>query len=288
MTSAELPKKSRAGRNLPVAISVGVGLFALVAVTLIWFNWGFVILAAVAASLGAVEVYRAMQRIDMDAAIAPIVVGTAVIIIGSYAAAQSSGPHAVPNTFLLAALGLTVLAALVWRMPKGADGYVKDAAASLFIIGYIPLMASFASLLLAPADGRFRVITVLVCVICADTGAFAFGVLFGKHKMAPQISPKKTWEGLFGGLLCCVAAAMLMVHFGLRGSLIAGAVLGLAIVCSATIGDLVESLIKRDVGLKDMSSFIPAHGGVMDRLDSILLTAPVAWLVMDLLVPVAA
>lgn len=286
MTSAD-PPKSRAGRNLPVAIAVGLGLFTLIAVTLMWFNWGFILLAAVAFSLGCIEVYRALLRKQMTAAIVPIVIGTIVIIIGSYLSAEGLVPGIASDTFLLGALGLTVLAALVWRMPQGPDGYVRDAAASLFIIGYIPLMASFTSLLLAPPDGRGRIITVLVCVIASDTGGFAFGVLFGKHPMAPVISPKKTWEGLLGGLICCVAGAILCVHFILGGPWIAGVVLGVALLATATVGDLVESLIKRDVGLKDMSNFLPEHGGIMDRLDSILLSMPVAWLILDLMVPVA-
>lgn len=285
MAEPTAPTKSRAGRDLPMAILVGVGLFAAIALTLAYWHWGFVLLAAAAFCLGAVEVYRALQRIHMFAAIVPIVIGTAAIMIGSYMASQIEHPKIASNNFLLVALGLTVLVSLAWRMPKGPDGFVRDAAASLFIIGYIPLLASFIPLLLAPADGPRRIIAVVMCVVASDTGGYVVGVLAGKHPMAPVISPKKTWEGFGGSVLFGVVVGALAVHYLLGGSWVVGLLLGAAIVASATLGDLVESLIKRDVGIKDMSNFLPGHGGVMDRLDSILVSAPVGWLVLYHFVP---
>lgn len=268
-----------------MAILVGVGLFAAIAITLAWFHWGFVLLTAGALALGSIEVHRALQRIGMNAAIVPIVIGTVAIIVGSYTASRIEHAKIASNTFLLVALGLTILMALVWRMFGGPEGFVRDAAASLFIIGYVPTMGAFLSLLLAPADGPARIITFMLCVFASDTGGYAVGVLFGKHPMAPIISPKKSWEGFAGSVAFGVVIGALAAHFLLGVSWWIGAVLGVAMVASATVGDLVESLIKRDVGIKDMSSFLPGHGGIMDRLDSLLLSAPVAWLILYYLVP---
>lgn len=285
--SAAQPKASRAGRNLPAAIAVGGGLFAAIAVTLLWWNWGFVLLAAAALALGTVEVHRALQRIGMNAAIVPIVIGTIAIIVGSYAATQIEHPRIASNSFLLVAIGLTVLVSLGWRMLKGPEGFVRDAAASLFIIGYVPLLGAFVSLLIAPADGPARIITFILCVMGSDIGGYAVGVLFGKHPMAPVVSPKKTWEGFAGSVFFSVLVGAVAVYFLLGSPWWVGIILGAALVAAATLGDLIESLIKRDVGIKDMSSFLPGHGGIMDRLDSLLVAAPIAWLVLYYLVPSA-
>lgn len=275
----------RAGRNLPAAIGVGVGLGAAVVLSLLYFHWGFVLIVALALSLGAVELYQAMMKLGMRASIVPIVVGTVLIIVGSYLAGIQN-PVVVPsNTILLAALGLTVLASLVWRMPKGQDGFVKDTAASLMIIAYLPLMWAFVALMLAGHQGSARIVTFLLVVTMSDLGGYVFGVLMGKHPMAPRISPKKSWEGFAGSVVFGIAAGVLMCVFVLHVSFWVGIVLGVFLVVTGACGDLVESLIKRDVGIKDMSSFLPGHGGVMDRLDSLLLAAPVAWLIMYLLVP---
>lgn len=275
----------RAGRNLPAAIAVAAVLLVMFVATLIWFNWGFVVLAAIALALGAVEVHQALKRIGMTSAIIPIVVGTIAIVIGSYLAGQLDQDTIPSNTLLLGALGLTVLASLIWRMPGGSENFVKDAAASLFIICYLPLMGSFAALMLAADLGRERLITLLLCVIASDIGGYAVGVLFGRHPMAPKISPKKTWEGFAGsvtaGILVGVACAVYLLHV----SPLVGVLLGAVLVSFGACGDLIESLIKRDVGIKDMSSFLPGHGGVMDRLDSLLIAGPVGWLVMYLTVP---
>ncbi|GAA2101608.1 hypothetical protein GCM10009841_17470 [Microlunatus panaciterrae] len=284
-STAPVQRHGRAGRNLPVAIAVGVGLGAYVVLTLLFFNWGFVALVALALCLGSVELYQALQRQGMKAAIVPILIGTIAIVIGSYFAGQQEPVVFATNSILLASLALTVLACLLWRMPQGAQGFVKDAAASLMIIGYVPLLGSFSALLLAGENGTVRVVTFLLVVVMGDTGGYVLGVLFGKHPMAPRISPKKSWEGLAGSFLFGVVAGVLMAIYGLHVPFWVGLILGVSLVAVGTCGDLVESMIKRDMGIKDMSSFIPGHGGVMDRLDSLLIAAPVAWLIMYVLVP---
>ena len=170
-------------------------------------------------------------------------------------------------------------------MPKGVAGYVRDVAASLLIIGYVPLLGSFAALMLAEGRGTLRVVTFMLIVVMSDTGGYVAGVLFGKHPMAPKISPKKSWEGFAGSLVFATVAGICMAIFVLHVPFWVGIILSVCLVAVGSCGDLIESMIKRDLGIKDMSSFLPGHGGVMDRLDSLLVAAPVAWLTMYLLVP---
>lgn len=284
---AREPKREhgRAGRNLPAAIGVGVGLGVYLVVTLVWFKPGFVALLAVALALGSIELYSALRRHGMHAQIVPIVIGTVPIAAGSYLAGRQTPVAFSTTSVLLASLALTVLACLIWRIPKGANGYVTDVAASLMVIGYVPLLGSFAALMLAGENGSARLVTFLLIVVMSDTGGYALGALFGRHPMAPKISPKKSWEGFAGSVLFGTVAGVLMTIFVLGRPFWVGLILGVALVVVGTAGDLIESMIKRDLGIKDMSSFLPGHGGVMDRLDSLLVAAPVAWLIMYLLVP---
>ncbi|MBA3528333.1 MAG: phosphatidate cytidylyltransferase [Propionibacteriaceae bacterium] len=275
----------RAGRNLPAAIGVGVGLGGYIILSLLYFKPGFVALVALALVLGSVELYQALQKQQMTAAIVPIVAGTIAIATGSYLAGRQNPVVFSTTSVLLASLALTVLASLIWRMPKGSPGFVKDAAASLAIIAYIPLLGSFAALMLAGDKGAARVVTFMLIVVMNDTGGYIAGVLFGKHQMAPRISPKKSWEGMAGSMVFGTAAGVCMAIYGLGVPFWVGIILGVTLVAAGTCGDLIESMIKRDLGIKDMSSFLPGHGGVMDRLDSLLLAAPVAWFIMYLLVP---
>jgi phosphatidate cytidylyltransferase len=279
-------KKSRAGRDLPAAILVGLGLAATVVLTLVFWHWGFVLLVTAMLTLGTVELHDALKRIGMNSAVWPIGAGTIAVICGSYAAATQQGTDVLPwHSVLLGFLGATVLAALIWRMPGGSAGYVKDAAASLFTIGYIPLLGSFTGLILASPNGSAKMAVTLLIVMGTDTGGYAVGARLGKHPMAPQISPKKTWEGLAGSVGLASAVAVPLTVWWLGSSWWVGLLLAACIVAAGTCGDLIESLVKRDVGIKDMSSFLPGHGGAMDRLDSILVAGPVAWLILFLLIP---
>lgn len=282
---APASEHGRAGRNLPAAIGVGVALGAYVVLSLAFFKPAFALLVAVALCLGAIEISNALKRIGMYAAIVPIIAGTIAIVFGSYFAGLNTWAPIPSNSFLLAALAATVLAALIWRMPKGAEGYVKDSAASLFVIAYVPLLGSFVALLLAGERGVMRMVATILVVVLSDLGGYIVGVFLGKHPMAPKISPKKSWEGLAGSVVFGIVGAMLITVFGLKAPWWVGIILGVAVVLVGVCGDLIESLIKRDVGIKDMSSFLPGHGGVMDRLDSLLVAAPVAWFVMYMLVP---
>lgn len=286
MTDSTPARKRSAGRDLPAAIVVGVGLVAAVVLTLAFWHWGFVLLAAVLLSMGTWEVYRALQRVGMNAEIWPILLGTAAMVVGTYASARDLSWIGVSwHAVLLGFLGATVLASLMLRFPRGHENFARDAAASVFIIGYIALLGSFTTLILAGQHGAARMVTFLLCVVANDTGGYAAGSLFGRRPLAPRISPKKTWEGLAGSLVLSVVVGSVLAAVLLQAPWWVGAILGVAMVVFGTAGDLIESAIKRDVGLKDMSSVLPGHGGVMDRLDSLLVAAAPAWLVMYLLVP---
>ena len=271
-----VPRPSRAGRNLPAAIAVGVVLISAVIVTLAWWHWGFILLVAAALSMGVVEVSRALSRIGMHAATAPVFVGTLAVVLGSYYAGQHPAQQVPSNTLILGLLALTSLACLVWRLREGPENYVRDAAASLFLVGYIPLLGSAVALMMAADDGPARIVTFILSVVASDTGGYIAGVLFGKHKMAPTVSPKKTWEGFAGGAVATTIAAVLYALLALHTPWWVGVIFGVVILGCATVGDLGESMIKRDLGIKDMSSWLPGHGGVLDRLDSILPSAGAA------------
>ncbi|WP_296138361.1 phosphatidate cytidylyltransferase [uncultured Tessaracoccus sp.] len=272
-----------AGRNLPAAIGVGLALLAPIVVGLVWVDWIFILYVTAMLCLGALEVSHALARREMHAEIVPIVAGTAVTLLGIYWVTANPGLGIAPVTFIVSSLGGTVLAAIIGRLFRGdPTGFVPDIAASAFVIAYIPLIGLFVALLLAPADGAQRIWTLIVCVICSDTGAYVIGVLFGRHKLAPRISPGKTWEGVLGGLACTVVAGVICATWLLGIPWWVGIPLGIAVSIAATVGDLTESLIKRDTGLKDMSNLLPGHGGIMDRLDSMLMAFPVGWFVLNL------
>ncbi|MGW5190098.1 phosphatidate cytidylyltransferase [Kribbella sp. NPDC004138] len=275
-TPAPSPSPSRAGRNLPAAIAVGVGLGALILGSLYWQKVLFVVLVLVVVLVAVDEMMKALRTGGAVIPRVPLFAGTAAMLVAAY----FGGPMA-----LLVALGMTVLGTIFWRMPGGSVGFVRDVSAGVFLIGYVPLLAGFAILLVQPeADGPGRVVTFFLVVVASDVGGYVAGVLFGKHPMAPTISPKKSWEGFAGSTLACIGAGIASVVFLLDGDWWAGAIVGAVAVVTATVGDLGESMIKRDLGIKDMSNLLPGHGGVMDRLDSLLATAPIVWLLLHLLV----
>ena len=262
----------RAGRDLPAAIGVGVGLGGLVLATLYspW-RWSFVVVVVAAVALGVHEVVHALRRLGARPPKAPLVVGGGVMVAVAYAA----GPDA-----LVLALALTVLGCLAWRLVDPAEGFLRDVAASAFTATYVPFLAGFAALMAVPDDGPLRVTAFIALVVCSDTGGYVAGVLFGKHPMAPTVSPKKSWEGFCGSLVAAGAGGAIMFPTMFEASPLLGAVFGVAVVCTATLGDLGESMVKRDIGIKDMGTLLPGHGGVMDRLDSLLPTAPVAYVLL--------
>jgi phosphatidate cytidylyltransferase len=274
---SEVPARpGRAGRDLSAAIGVGVALGGLILASLLVVRWAFVGLAVVAIALAVWEFANALASRGVRVPVVPVVVGTVAMLVSTY----PGGAEA-----LVVAFALTVLAVAVWRMPDGAEGYLRDVTAGAFTAAYVPLLAGFAVLLVRPDDGAARVVAFVLVVVCSDVGGYTAGVLFGRHRMAPRVSPKKSWEGLAGSALLSVVAGAVAVRLLLDGPWWGGALVGLAAALTATVGDLGESMIKRDLGIKDMGSLLPGHGGLMDRLDSLLPSAPVAWALLTLVVP---
>ncbi|MEU8198696.1 phosphatidate cytidylyltransferase [Microbispora amethystogenes] len=268
----------RTGRNLPAAVAVGVALGAVVIGSLYFVKVAFLVVVLVAVGVGVHEIVKALGDHGVRVPLAPLLAGMAAMVLGPYWGGA---------TFLVGAFAVTVMVLLTWRMFQGAEGFVKDATGALFVAAYPALIAGFVPLLLAPEDGPDRVIVFVAVTVCSDIGGYFAGIFLGKHRMSPLISPKKTWEGFAGSTLACVVAGALLVHFLLGGEYWAGAIVGLAGVVCATLGDLVESVIKRDIGIKDMGTLLPGHGGAMDRLDSLLFTLVPVWLLLTLLVPAA-
>ena len=160
--------------------------------------------------------------------------------------------------------------------------------AGIFAAIYIPFLASFVAEMLASADGDRRVLTFVILTISSDIGGYFAGITLGRrgrHLMAPVISPKKTWEGLAGSVAAGLAAGGLCVTLILHGQAWQGLLTGAAAVLAATLGDLVESIIKRDLDIKDMGTLLPGHGGILERLDSLLVAAPVVWLLLYVFIP---
>jgi phosphatidate cytidylyltransferase len=269
----------RTGRNLPVAIGVGLGMGALVVLTLYTVKATFLVYMGAAVAVAGWEFSRALAVRNIQIALPPLVAGCAALWTCAYWLGTRTA---------LAALALTVVAVIVWRLPLGASGYLQDIAASNFALAYLGLMPVFVVLMLASRDGPDRLIVFFAVTICSDVGGYFAGILFGRHQMAPAISPKKTWEGLGGSVVACLAAGAVLLPALLGGLFWEGMIVGLAAVAAATLGDLVESMIKRDLEIKDMGTLLPGHGGILDRIDSLLVNAPVAWLLLAAFVPAGA
>ncbi len=269
---------SRAGRNLPAAIASSVVLLALIGGSLYFWKPAFVVVVTVAILVGVWELKRGFAVADISLPYEPVMAGAVVMLVGAYVGGAPA---------LATAMAVTAMASLLWRLRGGVDGFVRDATAAVFTSAYVPFLAGFVLLLLKPEDGSLRVVTFILVTIASDIGGYCVGVLAGRHPMAPLVSPKKSWEGFVGSTVFCVAAGWATVVFLLGGDWWIGVVLGLVTVVMATLGDLCESVIKRDLGIKDMSSVIPGHGGLMDRLDSLLASVAPTWLLLFYLVPVS-
>ncbi len=275
MTQLAAPTTSKPGRDLPVAIAVGVGLLVVVVASLFIRKEAFVVLAALVVCAGLWELAQALTRRSIHLPLLPLLVGAVGILISSYAA----GPEALFVSFML-----TVGGVVVWRVLDGSgDHALRDAVGGAFAAAYLPFLAGFVMLMLAAPDGPARVLVFILLVVASDTGGYAVGVLLGRHPLAPTVSPKKSWEGLAGSIVlaCVVGVVSVQVAFG--GEPITGVFLGLATVATATLGDLAESMLKRDLELKDMGRLVPGHGGILDRLDSLLLTAPAVYIILTVL-----
>jgi phosphatidate cytidylyltransferase len=269
---------SRAGRDLRSAVGVAVVLIALIVASLSFVKSAFLVVVAAAILVGLWELGRALALNGTWIPAPPVAAGALGMIAGAYYGGAD---------VLIGVLAGTVLVCLLWRMPRGQTGFVRDVSATILCLVYLPFLASFVALLLAADDGVKRVLTFIFVTIASDIGGYAVGVLFGRHPMAPVISPKKSWEGFAGSAAACMAVGVVCIVYLIDADWWIGLVLGAVVVVAATLGDLVESLIKRDLGIKDMSNILPGHGGIMDRLDSLLAAVSVVYLVLHFLVPAA-
>ena len=261
-------KASKAGRNLPVAIAVGAGLLGLVAVSLIFAKWIFAIVGVAAVWLGVVEISKAMRTQQIRIAREPILLS--LPIIGFVAYQGGAVGH-------LVSIATLVLVVLLFRLTFGVDHYVRDTTGSIFVVAYLPLMLGFAILSLSAENGAWLIASYILLTVGSDIGGYAAGVRFGKHPMAPKISPKKSWEGFAGSVVTQMVIGALLFQYALDAVWWQGVIVGLAMTVTATLGDFVESAIKRDLGVKDMGDIVPGHGGIMDRLDSLIPNAFVSW-----------
>jgi phosphatidate cytidylyltransferase len=263
----------KAGRKLFPSIAVGLTLLGLVIASLAFERVLFLPLAIAAIIRGVWELGQALDRADIEISV-PTISFCAVAIMTSAWVKDVTG--------LAVATAISIPFLLISGLPKGHHNFVKNATATVFATIYLPFLAGFLVVLAKPEDGLARVMTFVVVVGCNDTFGYIFGVLLGKHKLAPAISPKKTWEGLIGSLIFSILGGGLMLSLLFEKHWVVGAAIGLAAVFTATCGDLIESAIKRDLDLKDMGAILPGHGGMLDRLDSVLLSAPIIWAILTL------
>jgi phosphatidate cytidylyltransferase len=266
----------KAGRDLRAAVGVGLLLGGLVIGTLVIDARAFLAVVVVAVSYGAWELRRAIATRGMVVPLVPLLLGAVGMLVSAYL----RGAEALVVTF-----GLTIVGLLVWRVADGLAGAARDLSASALVVFYPIFLGGFASMMLAAPDGRQRIVVFILVTVFSDIGGYAVGVMFGKHPMAPSLSPKKSWEGFAGSVFTCAAVGAVSLPVLLGGLWWAGAVLGAVAAAGATLGDLIESSIKRDLGIKDMGALLPGHGGLMDRLDSLVVVAPIAWALLIWFVP---
>lgn len=277
--------ESSGGRSLSKSIAVGLLLGGVFLLSILIFKELFVLLAMAAAGFGAWEFATALRVKGWYVPRVPAAVGSAILMPATY--------YGGPEAQWLVAFG-TVAALILWRSihlllgrktdtQQAMQRTLKDFAAAALVVIYLPLTTSFAVLLLRrEEDGQWWVFTFVLTVSMIDTFGYLVGRRFGRHKLAPEVSPKKTWEGLLASIIAGSTAAVICTVTLLGGTWWQGILLAGVMLLSAILGDLAESLIKRDLGVKDMSSWLPGHGGVMDRLDSILPSALMAYLVASL------
>ena len=263
----------RAGRKLGPSIIVSLSLVALIWFALAYRREVFAVVVAVAVLLGIREIVRAFNVRGIYISVVSLAAGAVVLTYATWNGGAAG---------LAIATAIAIPLLLIQLLTKGPEGFVQSATATIFSLLYLPFLGGFLILLAKPSTGLERVMTFVVLVGCNDTFGYIVGVLFGKHPLVPVISPKKSWEGLIGSLVFTVIGGSLAFEYIMEMQWWIGAIVGLMIVFTATCGDLIESAMKRDLHLKDMGTLLPGHGGILDRLDSVVISAPALWLALEL------
>jgi len=276
------------GRTLLVRVASAAVLIALVAATLMWWHWGFVLLVAALLAVAVWELRNAAARKGVADSWQILIVAAPLIVIVAYALSTAEPltarlGHPDPAGVSILLLAAAVMAVLGWRLRRGVTGYLADVAVSVFTLGYLVVPGLAVVWLVASNRPVAFLVAYVACIAANDSGAYWFGSLLGRHKMIPAVSPAKTWEGFAGGVLLAAVAGVLLGIFLLHVSWLWGVAFGVVLAAGATIGDLVESALKRDVGVKDMGRLMPGHGGALDRLDSLLYCAPLAVILYSLM-----
>jgi phosphatidate cytidylyltransferase len=234
----------------------------------------FALFVGIAVLIALREMTSALRSRDIDINFLHLSVTTALVLLSAWVGG-------LPGLSVSIVIGLISILFLV--LLKGTEGFIKNATASAFALMYPGFVAGFIFLLARSGEGFSYIATLVILVGCNDTFAYVFGVLFGKHPLAGKISPKKTWEGFLGGMIFAAIGSALAFYYLLDYHPVMGALAGFAGALAATVGDLVESAIKRDLSIKDMGTLLPGHGGMLDRIDSVLITAPILWCCIELL-----
>lgn len=271
----EQPKKaSKAGRNLPAAITVGVTLGAVLVVGLFYVPAVLVFLAAAAVAVGTWEVCHGLnQKRGMGV---PLIPAVATAFFMPFAAYYGGGQ------WLIFTVVASILVLIGWRIVGKRDGMIMSIMGSIFVMSWVPFMISLALLLFREESGAGKVLMILLMAIGNDTWGYIAGVLWGKHPMAPKISPKKTWEGFAGSMVGSIIVGIIC-SMVIGDPWWYGIIVAIFLVIASTVGDLGESMVKREIGIKDMSNLLPGHGGVMDRLDSIVFAIATGYVIFAVL-----
>jgi len=272
-TAAAKTAHGRAGRDLVAAVAAGLVLGIICLVSLFTVKWLFAVVAGVALVIAVQEFRVAMKQRGITIDAMTLFAGVVALSVAAYFGGLP---------WLAMGFGVLVLALVFRRLRGGTEGYVRDVTASVFVAAYLPFMVGFVMLMLRADNGAERVLTFILLTVCSDIGGYAAGVLFGKHPIAASISPKKSWEGLVGSLVLQSVAGALLFEFLFDAPWWQGVVTGIVLTVVATLGDFAESAVKRDLGVKDMGTIVPGHGGMMDRLDSLVPNAFAAWLLLTL------
>ncbi len=263
----------RAGRKLLPSIAVSAGLVLTIWSTLAFRRELFAVVIGIFVILGIREIVRAFDLTDTHISFPALTIATVALTVATW---QGS----LAGLAIATAFSLPILLVLLLR--GGPEGFVRKATATTLVLIYLPFLAGFLILLARPFDGLERVMTFVVLISCNDTFGYLVGVLFGKHALVPKISPKKTWEGLAGSIVFTVIGGAISFHYLMHEHWWIGSLVGFMVVFTATSGDLIESAMKRDLSIKDMGTILPGHGGILDRLDSALLSAPAVWLAFEI------